>query len=444
MKKKLLKLLAFVLMISMFIPITANAGVTDGPATNSSTTIVKTESTTEEVPFGTDLDNYIAEKRAANQPGIGETIMESWMNLFVSENGVYKYPVYLSTVFTGVTGGNEIIVGDPNEVFDTPSSTVTYNYEVRYREVTVVEQEDPYEIKEVNATVEIPKVGDEITIEGTDWDTQRPQAPITLPSGVNYELAGSDNVNYMYYMNQGVYEPFSGKFEKGKTYTMEIWFTSKGDYYFTEDTKVVINGEEIEIDDFDEDEFSILYDFEPEAKQKEYTLTNDDNTATATFTYEDGFDFELTFIDILTLTKEQREAMDISDEVYNQALEQIKNNLKGYGTLLGVYKIEIEAPDRGYHDAVKIKVKLTDEMKKYNKFQYIYLDADNNFKVGEIVDFKIEGDYLVGTLPHLSAWALVGNKINNPQTGDNILGYVILLGISIVGLITIKKVKKEN
>ena len=207
---------------------------------------------------------------------------------------------------------------------------------------------------------------------------------------------------------------------------------------------VKINGEEIGIDEFEEGKISILYDFEPEVKQKEYTITNDDETAIATFTYEEGFDFKLRFIDILTLTKTQREAMDISEETYNNALEQIKNNLKNYGTLLGVYAVEIEAPDRGYHDAVKIKVKLTDEMKKYNKFQYIYLDDENNFKVGEIVDFKIEGDYLVGTLPHLSAYALVGNKINNPQTSDNIMNYILLFGLSIMGLISTKLVKNKN
>ena len=430
MKKNLLKIMAFVLMVAIFIPLNVKAGVTDiNGQTSSSTTIVKTESTTEEVSYDTNLDDYIAQKKSANQPGIDETTMESWLNLFISENGVYKYPVYLQTVFTGVTVGNE---------------QSTYNYEIRYREVTVVKQEDPHKIKEISASVKIPSVGDEITIEGTDLDTQRPQATITLPNGVNYELDGNENLNYMYYMKSGESTPFSGIFQKDETYTMEIWFKPKEDYYFTENTRVEINGEEIVIDEFEEGKISILYDFEPEVKQKEYTITNDDETAIATFTYEEGFDFKLRFIDILTLTKTQREAMDISEEKYNNALEQIKNNLKNYGTLLGVYAVEIEAPDRGYHDAVKIKVKLTDEMKKYNKFQYIYLDDENNFKVGEIVDFKIEGDYLVGTLPHLSAYALVGNKINNPQTSDNIMNYILLFGLSIIGLISTKLVKNKN
>ena len=75
---------------------------------------------------------------------------------------------------------------------------------------------------------------------------------------------------------------------------------------------------------------------------------------------------------------------------------------------------------------------MTNEMKKYNELYMIYLDDE--FNAGDPIEFKIEGDYLVGTLPHLSAYTLVGNvKLpDNPTTGDNINTWIILLIISII------------
>lgn len=470
MKKGLLRIMAFVLMIAMFIPFNVNAGVSDDSnIIRKTTTYYHTtvrlegkftnEYTGDEETFTRESEetdgNFSDEVVAAIIDGYKEEF-NTWAESKgadtkeVKEEGItnYYYDVH-DEITQEQIGGNIIQVGDINDISYQNQGQVTINtildkhqtYVIRMNAVKIDRR-----IKEVNVKVTIPTVGDEITAEGNNWNTQRPQATITLPSGVHYDLDGSDDDNYMYYSETGSSEtkPFTGKFEKGKNYTMEIWFKAIDNFYFTGDTKVIINGEEIDYDEYDDGFLSVLYDFIPQVRQKEYNLTNDDNTATATFTYEEGFDFKLKFANILTLTKEQREAMDISDEVYNKAVEQIKNNVKSYGTLLGVYAIEIESSDRGYHDSVKIKVKLTDEMKKYNKFQFIYVDDENNFKVGDIVDFKIEGDYLVGTLPHLSAYALVGNKINNPQTGDNIINYMLLLGLSVIGLTGIKVVKRKN
>lgn len=472
MKNKLLKLMAFILMISIFIPLNVIAEGDESQIIRKTTTnyftTVRLEGTfTNEYTGETENYNMESEETAGNiTDEVVAGIISNYKQTFntwaeskqadtkeVKEEGItnYYYEVHDEITQENNISGDVIQVGDLNDLDlayqnqgQITINTILNKHQTYVIRMTAVKIDK--RIKEININVTLPYVGDEITAEDDDWNTQKPQATITLPNGVHYELYGSDDDNYMYYMETGStdHKPFKGKFQKGKNYTMEIWFKSIDDFYFTENTKIIINGEEVEYDDFDDGFLSVLYDFEPQVRQIEYNLTNEDASATATFTYEEGFDFKLKFIDILTLTKEQREAMDISDEVYNQALEQIKNNVKKYGTLLGVYSVEIEAPNRGYHDSVKIKVKLTDEMKKYNKFQFIYLDDENNFKVGEIVDFKIEGDYLVGTLPHLSAWALVGNKVNNPQTGDNILGYVILLGISIVGLVAIKKSKKEN
>ena len=94
---------------------------------------------------------------------------------------------------------------------------------------------------------------------------------------------------------------------------------------------------------------------------------------------------------------------------------------------------------------------MTDEMKKYNSFKFIYIDENNNFKVGDIVDVQIEGEYLVGTLPHLSVYAVVGEttveepKDNNPKTGDSVIINIVMLVLCLMGLTsTVIYIKKHK
>ena len=105
-----------------------------------------------------------------------------------------------------------------------------------------------------------------------------------------------------------------------------------------------------------------------------------------------------------------------------------------------------------------IKIKMTDEMKKYNTFKIIYVDMDDegNINTEKPIDLKVEGNYLVGTLEHLSNYALTGSYVvpsnnsttNNPQTGDNIYMWFGMLLISVfglsVGMITATKSKKSK
>ena len=133
------------------------------------------------------------------------------------------------------------------------------------------------------------------------------------------------------------------------------------------------------------------------------------------------------------------------NENKSEILDKIKAAVKEHGNLLNIFAINVNnASGNNYSDGTKFKLKLTDEMKKYNSFKFIYIDDENNFKVGDIVDFKIEGDYLVGTLPHLSVYALVGNTAEekkednskNPKTADTIIKSVVMLVICVSGLVT--------
>ncbi len=179
-------------------------------------------------------------------------------------------------------------------------------------------------------------------------------------------------------------------------------------------------------------------------KQVEYTLT--DGNAEVKFTYEEGHEFTLVFKDIMKFTDEELSALGMTRAKFNELLETIKDNTKDDGEFVSVFVIEINEGEHGYTNAVKVKYKLTEEMKKYKSFKFIYLDDENNFAVADIANFTIDGDYMTGTLPHLSAYALVGSEeevtipgttvdnASNPQTNDNIMTYVYILISSVACL----------
>lgn len=208
---------------------------------------------------------------------------------------------------------------------------------------------------------------------------------------------------------------------------------------------------------FETDSFSNYAIISKEKTEKEnYVLTL--GNATFTFTDEANHDFEVTFIDVLTLTDEELELFGITRQEFTQILDIIKENTSKYGSLLNVYNLEIEDANLAHTGKTDIKIKMTDEMKKYNIFKLIYLDDENNFKVEDIVELKINGEYIEGTLPHLSAYALIGsnsetpppsiedvkNKTNNPPTGDNIIITILIFVIATIGVFITLKVNKNR
>ena len=181
---------------------------------------------------------------------------------------------------------------------------------------------------------------------------------------------------------------------------------------------------------------------EPEEKE-EYELTS--GNITFIFTDEADNDFEVACMDVLKLSDEELEVLEITREEFNEILEVIKENTKKYGTVLSVYAIEIESDRRTHEGETKIIFKMTDELKKYNTFKLIYLNEENGFEVEEVVDLEVEGDYIVGVVPHLSAYALVADnveKTNNTKTGDTITLWVGLMTISVLGIAITKRISK--
>ena len=82
-------------------------------------------------------------------------------------------------------------------------------------------------------------------------------------------------------------------------------------------------------------------------------------------------------------------------------------------------------------------------MKNYNTFKLLYLK--NDFTVGEVNNLTVEGDYLVGTIPHLSTYMLTGSNVTSPKTYDGIMKSIVLFVVSIIGIIgTVICIKKKR
>lgn len=189
-------------------------------------------------------------------------------------------------------------------------------------------------------------------------------------------------------------------------------------------------------------------------EKAEETYTADLDNIKLQFTDEEGHEFTVSIIDILSLSKEEL-AKITTEEEYNKTMEEINKNFKDEGKILGIYVIEVEDEDGNPKTEGKfqIKIKLTDELKKYTSFKLINLNEEDNTK-GDSVKLTVDGDYLVGELPHLSVYVLVGEEQTiteeetktNPGTSDKIKTSFIILTLSVVGIIgtTVYLKKQKN
>lgn len=192
---------------------------------------------------------------------------------------------------------------------------------------------------------------------------------------------------------------------------------------------------------------------EEEKTEEKYTISSNDFEFT--FTKQEGFDFKASVKSIWNLKDEELTSLNMTKEEYVKTKNELTQKLKTHGTILDVIDITIsdENKDVTHTGVTMFKIKMTDEMKKYNSFKLIYITDD--LKEDDVAIAKVEGDYIVGELKHLSSYALVGSVVeetveekvdssNNPKTGDNIWMFVGLLGISAIGIVIITKFNKSK
>ena len=149
---------------------------------------------------------------------------------------------------------------------------------------------------------------------------------------------------------------------------------------------------------------------------------------------------------------DEKFTLDVTD-VTSNATDELKDAIAlDNKVLLLLYDISVVNENNEIvpmeNGTFTIKIKLTEEMKEYDTLTAAYiLDG----KIVETFDISIDGEYVVFNTTHLSEYAILGENvktdevIENPSTGDNILVYVTILGLSVVGTgILLYKIRKEN
>ncbi len=87
---------------------------------------------------------------------------------------------------------------------------------------------------------------------------------------------------------------------------------------------------------------------------------------------------------------------------------------------------------------MKIKVVLPEDLKDYKKYEIVYI-LDNEIK--ETIPATIEDGNIVFETSHLSEYGIIATEkslntnVDNPETGDNIIFYIMTSIISIIGIV---------
>lgn len=162
-----------------------------------------------------------------------------------------------------------------------------------------------------------------------------------------------------------------------------------------------------------------------------------------------GHTFELYVLDLDDVTDAVLAELTggMSREDFEAAKEQIAEGLSDLGTMLLVYDIsilDVESDELVEDVPVQIRIKMTDDMKAYNSFKLFCLSSGQD----EIIDLTVQDGYLVGTLPHLSVYALMATTVeessNTPKTGDNIMFYAGMLLVSALSAYGVMRYRKNN
>lgn len=245
------------------------------------------------------------------------------------------------------------------------------------------------------------------------------------------------------------YDMFEGEIGRDNDVRVYISLSTKNGYKIKNDAVITVNGEEPEtvfpvIEN--NQVVGLVATIKPQVKTTRYTL-EDDLGNTISFIEDEGIVFAFSTTDFNLLTDEELEAAGATREQLEELLNSIQEAVKDYGTLITAYQFQISDGNAGISQAqskFKIRIKMTEEMKKYNKFYITYVDDQNNIETP--IELTVNGDYLEGELNHLSGYALTGQIVEqetSPNTGDEITKFISLFAISVIGLSLVFITKKK-
>ena len=493
--KKTSKIIALLIILAMAVTImpinSAMAGITDNDTNDGNFNIIRKTTTnyftTIKLEGGIDNQitgetlnfNKVSEEIAGNttDENVAQVIQNfkndfsAWatetnaINVTFSQEGITDYYYEAHDEITQSNNGSSdvILVGDPNDMDHAYSAQgqVTIN--------TILDKHQTYtitanativdnRIKTVDVSVREPDAEDKIEVVqktnteyGFDYlePSARPQVAIE-DERVDYTYSCWITGTYTE-MGDGYDELFEGTFEEDGYYYAEVGIIANEGYVFGENLVIKVNGETpAEVFGLYSDNTETHFIAKIKAKKrgnKEYTINKED--AILVFTDKEGHEFNAVVVDMWNVTDEELEMFEITREEYEEGKNLVLDILKDYKNIIKFYRIEVFEQNYSHTGKTIIKIKLTDELKKFNSFKMVNVNDDEpDLKLGEVVEGRIEGDYIIFELPHLSYYALVGEEVkeesksNNPQTGDNIYIVLSIFIISALGAIATIKYKK--
>lgn len=299
-------------------------------------------------------------------------------------------------------------------------------------------------IKNISINVEIPTVGDEVTIEKFDeyfwnWDTQKPQMKITIPNEANYHLFDFDGeCNYMNWITSLEYEfepePFIGTFEYNTDYYARIFIETDSEYFLSDDVEVIVNGKNV-------DKIFYIYDNYIELGVKlttspekiVYKIIEGENQ---TYIVEEEKDF---------IVKANGEISKFDGLKVDDKILEPSNYIVVSGSTVVTLKSEyLNTLEEGKHTLTflysdgEISTDFTIVKEEIKDDTNILPDNDkNDTDTDTSVDTEIKEETTDRTDKNTTS--------SSPKTGDNIILWVVLILVSTIGILgTCKYIKKRD
>lgn len=412
----------------------------------------------------TEFRNWATEKKA------------SIINYSDGEVTDYYYDAHDEITQSKDGNSDVILIGDINDLDNayTTQGTITINTILDKHQTFTINAEviiknddvDPSKVvKNINVELTAPTIGDSVTLRNVhndeyNYDYQEPDnvPTVTVSDNGNYEVTHTEWITGTYVEIGDEFEsPFSGVFEKDKYYYAMVYVSAKEGYFLSEDKlQIKVNGEKPAEVFTVYGKTNTMFIAKIKAKENSFVYNlNDEYGNKISFKEQKGKILAFSMMDILSLTEDQVVELGGTKELFDEIVTGTTNSTKEYGTLLKLYDIVVSDASVDIHQVdggFVIKIKITNDMKEYDNFKLIYVNDD--YTIEKPVTLTKEGDYLVGTLKHLSGYALVGNKaeitaednklVSNPETGDNIAIIVAVFVFATLGLYITSKISKKT
>ena len=303
-------------------------------------------------------------------------------------------------------------------------------------------------IYSVNLNVNAPIGGNQVTVkyvteQGAVFEEQS-SIPMAFVEeyGANY---WSDYTGWV--TGEGSFTKFEGTFVAGQDYWAQIDVGANEGYKFAPNITASVNGAPatIAVNEYSRDDWASIFAKVTALNGEEYVI-EDESGNSITFNEEEGHDFHLSVQQFsFSMTDEQLATFDppISREEYEAGKSIIINAVKDQGSVIAYFEIDVyeidlcgedtpcmcetddgeEVPcQHNLHDGpFEIKIKFTDEMAGFDSYKLVYVEMtdDGVTSVEEAVELTLVDGYLVGTIPHLSGYVLIGSmNPDAPYTGS--------------------------